>query len=57
MLDKKNNVSDDEGSKGIFVSCDWLIYVCVKYEMLDFGVMKCDLFCTHEACFSLKNAP
>ena len=22
--------------------------------MLDFGVMKCDLFCTHEAFFSIK---
>jgi hypothetical protein len=30
--------------KGIFVSRKWSIFVRVKCEMLDFSVVKCDLF-------------
>jgi hypothetical protein len=30
--------------KGIFVSREWSIFVRVKCEMLDFSVVKCDLF-------------
>jgi hypothetical protein len=35
--------------KGIFVSREWSIFVRVKCEMLDFSVVKCDLFCGREA--------
>ena len=35
--------------KCIFVSRDWLIFVRVKYEMFDFGAVKCDLFYAREA--------
>ena len=35
--------------KGIFVSREWSIFVRVKCEMLDFSVVKCDLFYSHEA--------
>ena len=35
--------------KGIFISCDWLIFVLVTYEMLDFGATKFDLFYAREA--------
>ena len=30
--------------KGIFLSRDWLISVCVKCEILDFDAAKCDMF-------------
>ena len=35
--------------KGIFLSREWSIFVRVKYEMLDFSVVKCDLFYSREA--------
>ena len=35
--------------KGIFVSREWSIFVRVKCEMLDFSVVKCDLFYSREA--------
>ena len=35
--------------KGIFVSRELSIFVRVKCEMLDFSVVKCDLFYSREA--------
>ena len=35
--------------KGIFVSREWSIFVRVKCEMLDFSVVKCDLFYSRDA--------
>ena len=35
-------------AKSIFVSRNWLIFVRVKYEMLVFGAVKCDLFYARE---------
>jgi hypothetical protein len=43
--------------KGIFVSREWSIFVRVKCEMLDFSVVKCDLFYSREALIVDKNAP
>jgi hypothetical protein len=34
---------------GIFVSREWSIFVRVKCEMLDFSVVKCDLFYSRDA--------
>jgi hypothetical protein len=39
----------EEGGKGYFVSREWSIFVRVKCEMLDFNVVKCDLFYSREA--------
>jgi hypothetical protein len=48
------HVQSTRVGKGIFVSCEWSIFVCVKCEMLDFSVVKCDLFYSCEACLSIK---
>jgi hypothetical protein len=40
--------------KGIFVSREWSIFVRVKCEMLDFSVVKCDLFYSREAWLLIK---
>ena len=37
------------------MSRDWLMSVRVKWDMLDFGAVKCDLFCdARDASFSIK---
>ena len=42
--------------KGIFVSREWSIFVRVKCEMLDFSVVKCDLFYSRDSGVSLDEA-
>jgi hypothetical protein len=40
---------EERVGKGIFVSREWSIFVRVKCEVLDFSVVKCDLFYNREA--------
>jgi hypothetical protein len=40
----KSMVTRKRVGKGIFVSLEWSIFVRVKGEILDFSVVKCDLF-------------
>ena len=41
-----------EGGKGYFRE-PWMVNIC-SCEMLDFGVVKCDLYCSREPWLSIK---
>jgi hypothetical protein len=53
---KKKSIDKNEGGKGYFRE-PWMVNTCSR-EMLDFSVVKCDLFYSREAWSIVdKNAP